>query len=79
MIDAALGNKESALVEGRKAVELLPVTKDAIVGPLLLQNLATIYAWTGEKTPLSMSWKGSWPCHPILVMDSCVFTRTGMD
>jgi serine/threonine-protein kinase len=48
MIDAALGNKEDAISEGRKAVELLPASKDAIRGPLLLQNLAIIYAWTGE-------------------------------
>jgi len=50
MIDAALGNKDNAITEGRKAVSLLPVSKDAIRGPLLLQNLAVIYAWTGEKT-----------------------------
>jgi tetratricopeptide (TPR) repeat protein len=49
MIDAALGHKEDAIREGRRAVELLPVTKDAITGPLLVQNLALIYAWTGEK------------------------------
>jgi TolB-like protein/Flp pilus assembly protein TadD len=49
MIDAALGHKEDAIREGRRAVELLPVTKDAIIGPLLVQNLALIYAWTGEK------------------------------
>ncbi len=49
MIDAALGNKENAIAEGRKAVELLPTSKDAITGPLLLRNLATIYAWTSEK------------------------------
>jgi TolB-like protein/Flp pilus assembly protein TadD len=48
MIDAALGHKEDAIREGRHAVELLPVTKDAIIGPLLVQNLALIYAWTGE-------------------------------
>ncbi len=47
--DAALGNKEDAIREGRRAVELLPMTKDAILGPLLVQNLALIYAWTGEK------------------------------
>jgi TolB-like protein/class 3 adenylate cyclase/Flp pilus assembly protein TadD len=47
--DAALGNKEDAIREGRRAVELLPVTKDAIIGLLLVQNLALIYAWTGEK------------------------------
>ncbi len=49
MADAALGNKEDAIREGRRAVELLPVTKDAIIGPQLVQNLALIYAWTGEK------------------------------
>jgi len=47
--DAALGNKEDAIREGRRAVELLPVTKDSIVGALLVENLALIYAWTGEK------------------------------
>ncbi len=47
--DAALGHKDDAIREGRRAVELLPVTKDSIVGALLVQNLALIYAWTGEK------------------------------
>jgi TolB-like protein/Flp pilus assembly protein TadD len=49
MVDAALGRKENAIREGRRAVELLPVAKDAIIGPLLMQNLALIYTWTGEK------------------------------
>ncbi len=49
MADAALGHKEDAIREGRRAVELLPVTKDSIIGPLLVQYLALIYAWTGEK------------------------------
>ncbi len=49
MADAALGHKEDAIREGRRAVELLPVTKDAIIGPLLVQNLALIFTWTGEK------------------------------
>jgi TolB-like protein/class 3 adenylate cyclase/Tfp pilus assembly protein PilF len=49
MADAALGNKEDAIREGRHAVELLPVTKDAIIGARLVQYLALIYAWTGEK------------------------------
>ena len=49
MADAALGHKEDAIREGRRAVELLPVTKDSISGSLLVQNLALIYAWTGEK------------------------------
>jgi TolB-like protein/class 3 adenylate cyclase len=49
MADAALGNKEDAIREGRRAVELLPVTKDSVLGAMLLKNLALIYAWTGEK------------------------------
>jgi TolB-like protein/Tfp pilus assembly protein PilF len=49
MIDAALGRKEDALREGRRAVELLPVTKDAFTGAELLGNMAVIYAWVGEK------------------------------
>jgi len=49
MIDAALGRKEEALNEGRRAVELLPVTKDAMTGSELMTFLAIIYAWTGEK------------------------------
>ena len=47
--DAALGRKEDAIREGRRAVELLPVEKDAITGALLVEHLAVIYAWTGEK------------------------------
>ena len=32
LIDAALGNKEAALQEGRRAMELMPVEKDSING-----------------------------------------------
>jgi hypothetical protein len=49
MADAALGNKEDAIREGRRAVELVPVSKNAIEGALLTRYLAVIYAWTGEK------------------------------
>jgi serine/threonine-protein kinase len=49
MSDAALGHKEDAIREGRRAVELLPVTKDAMAGAVVLTKLAIIYAWTGEK------------------------------
>ena len=49
MSDAALGRKEEALAEGRRAVELCPVSKDAVLGAELVRNLAIIYAWTGEK------------------------------
>ncbi len=49
MIDAALGNKEAAIREGKRAVELLPMTADALKNGLLVEHLAIIYAWTGEK------------------------------
>jgi TolB-like protein/predicted Zn-dependent protease len=49
IIDAGLGRKEEALREGRRACEMLPISKDAINGVALGANLAQIYAWTGEK------------------------------
>jgi len=49
LIDAALGRKEEALREGRRAVELLPVEKDMINGMLMIKYLAMIAAWVGEK------------------------------
>src|SRR6184192_3721248 len=49
MIDAGLERKEQAIQEGRRACELLPVSKDAIDGVDIAINLAQIYAWTGEK------------------------------
>ncbi len=49
VIDAALGRKEEGLREGRRAVELLPVEKDSINGVLMIQYLAMIAAWVGEK------------------------------
>jgi tetratricopeptide (TPR) repeat protein len=47
--DAALGKKDEAIREGRRAVELLPIKRDAINGNVLVENLALVYAWTGEK------------------------------
>jgi TolB-like protein/Tfp pilus assembly protein PilF/predicted Ser/Thr protein kinase len=49
LIDAALGRKDQALREGRRAVELLPVEKDARDGPYIIVCLARIAAWAGEK------------------------------
>ena len=49
LIDAALGEKEAALREGRRAVELLPVTKDALNGAEILYFYTVICAWTGER------------------------------
>jgi TolB-like protein/cytochrome c-type biogenesis protein CcmH/NrfG len=48
LIDAALGRKEDALSEGRRAVELLPMEKDSINGALMIEYLAIIAAWVGD-------------------------------
>jgi serine/threonine-protein kinase len=49
LIDAGLGRKEDALREGRRAVELLPVAKDSINGAHMIEYLAMIAAWSGNK------------------------------
>jgi TolB-like protein/Tfp pilus assembly protein PilF len=49
LIDAGLGRKEDALREARRAVELMPVTKDALNGADMLQYFAVTAAWVGEK------------------------------
>ena len=49
LIDAGLGRKEDALREGRRAVELLPVEKDAFDGVMVTKYLAMIAAWVGDK------------------------------
>jgi tetratricopeptide (TPR) repeat protein len=49
VVDAILGNKQDAIREGQLAVELMPVSKSAIEGALLIEYLAVIYTWTGDK------------------------------
>ena len=48
LIDAGLGRKEDALREGRQALELVPLTKDAPGGALMIQFFAIICGWVGE-------------------------------
>ncbi len=49
LIDAMLGNKEDALREGKRAEELIPVTKDAALGSEVMAFNAIISGWAGEK------------------------------
>ena len=49
LIDAALGRKEEALREAKRAVELLPVEKDALSGIAMIKYLAMVAAWAGDK------------------------------
>ncbi|MFH1502736.1 MAG: protein kinase [Candidatus Eisenbacteria bacterium] len=45
---AGLGRKEEAIREGEFAVELMPVSKNAAVGPYRVEDLAFVYALVGE-------------------------------
>jgi len=45
---AGLGRREEAINEGKRAVELIPVSKDAVDGALLLVNFARICALLGD-------------------------------
>jgi TolB-like protein/Tfp pilus assembly protein PilF len=49
LIDAALGRKDLALDEGRRAIALTPVEKDVVNGSRVLQYFAITAAWAGEK------------------------------
>jgi TolB-like protein/Flp pilus assembly protein TadD len=48
VVDALLKRNEEAIAEGQKAVEILPVSADALDGPTVLTNLAVVYAWAGQ-------------------------------
>ena len=45
---ALLGRKEQAVRAGQRAVELMPPSKDSLVGPYLGGELAKIYTYVGE-------------------------------
>jgi TolB-like protein/class 3 adenylate cyclase/Tfp pilus assembly protein PilF len=49
LIDAALGRKDLALDEGRRAIALMPLEKDVSNGSQVLQYFAITAAWAGEK------------------------------
>jgi TolB-like protein/Tfp pilus assembly protein PilF len=49
LIDAALGRKDLALDEGRRAIALSPLEKDVNNGSRVLQYFAITAAWAGEK------------------------------
>jgi TolB-like protein/Flp pilus assembly protein TadD len=48
LIDAMLGRREDAIAGGERAAQLLPVSADALDGPLIATNLAVIYAQLGQ-------------------------------
>ena len=48
LVNAMRGRFDEALDAGRRAVEMLPISKDAYDGPLIAAKLAVIYAQAGE-------------------------------
>jgi tetratricopeptide (TPR) repeat protein len=48
-VDAGRADNELAIAEAKRAVELMPITRDAYDGALVLQNMAQTYASIGEK------------------------------
>ena len=48
-IDSALGQKDEAVQAGRRACELLPLSKDAWWGLDSIRNLVWIHGWLGDK------------------------------
>jgi serine/threonine protein kinase/tetratricopeptide (TPR) repeat protein len=46
---AGLGRKKDAVREGKRAVNLLPITKEAVNGPTRVLDLARIYTMVGEQ------------------------------
>ena len=45
---AGLGLKEEAIRECKLAVEMMPVSRNAVVGPYRVEDLAFVYATVGE-------------------------------
>ena len=48
-IDAALGRKADALRQGRQALELSPLKRDALLGADMAASLAIVYLSAGER------------------------------
>jgi hypothetical protein len=49
VVDALLSyDKEAAIEAAKRAVEMLPTSKDAVDSPCLMIDLAVVYAWTNE-------------------------------
>ncbi len=48
-VDAGLGQKDLAIREAQHAIDLMPISKDIYDGALVLEGLAQVYAWNGDR------------------------------
>jgi serine/threonine protein kinase/Flp pilus assembly protein TadD len=46
--DVGLSRKKEAIEEGRRALEMRPISEDQVDGPSIAYNLALVYTWAGE-------------------------------
>ncbi|UCE21408.1 MAG: protein kinase, partial [Candidatus Aminicenantes bacterium] len=70
IVYAALGKKDEAIREGKRAVKLYPVSKDALWGPTYVLDLAEIYVLVGENEAAldKLDYLLSIPCVEISVL-----------
>jgi hypothetical protein len=43
-----VGRKEESIQEGRRAMEMRPISEDAEDGPCIAANVAVVYAWADQ-------------------------------
>jgi serine/threonine protein kinase/Flp pilus assembly protein TadD len=48
IIDMTFGRKQEAIRNAQRAVEICPISEDAVQGQRLLDNLAIVWAWTDQ-------------------------------
>ncbi|PYK36528.1 MAG: hypothetical protein DME54_00405 [Verrucomicrobia bacterium] len=48
-VDAGLGEKDLAVREAQHAIDLMPISKDIYDGALVLEGLAQVCAWSGDR------------------------------
>src|SRR5438067_5874963 len=48
-VDAGLGQNDPAIGEAQHAIDLMPISKDIYDGALVLEGLAQVYTWTGDR------------------------------
>jgi TolB-like protein len=48
-VDAGLGQKDLAIREAQHAIDLMPISKDIYDGALVLEGLAQVCAWNGDR------------------------------
>ncbi len=74
---ALMGEKTSAIASGERAVELLPVSADAVAGHSFLVRLAKIYAWSDEPYAAVKTIEKAWRCRAGSRCRPSISTPTG--